>query len=185
MTRPTRPTSDYDCDLPGATEPVLPEESFDFTKPPRTAAKEAQTVRMHSQRWGAAHKERAEAALQGLLTDAPEATAAEKSLLRLAAATACVVEKLDDVQAQLAVRLELLVDNPGTLLTVARALREVTRVHMSNAKTTTELLQAAGTLRSQRRLMDRHERTTWHGHNDGARRASTGTDRARPAAAAN
>jgi hypothetical protein len=115
-----------------------------------------------SQRWGQKHAERVAELARELAAGSPDAGADERLIHRLAATSTAVSEMLGRAQLQLAERLERFVDDPKALLVVAKSLREVTTTQASTLRSLQELLTAAATVRSQRRLVDSHAKRTWH-----------------------
>lgn len=162
-------------------------ESFAVVDPqvdPDQAKKARAELRRTGDRWGVEHAARVAALTEDLVDGIQDATPPEQTLLKLAAGTTAVAESLQRSQLQLAERLERLVDAPQLLVAVAKGMAETTRIHGATTRNASELLQAAGTLRAQRRLVDQRERKSWHADVRGAALGQTGRDSVgRPAAA--
>jgi hypothetical protein len=166
--------------MASSQDPNRLESLFGETHEDKSAAKaQRQALRELSRRWGKEHRDRVDALTRELLAAAPDAPSDEVMLLRTAATTSAVSEVLSRAQLQLASRLEQFVDNPKLLLTLARALREVTAIQSASAKSFQQLLEAAGTMRAQRAIVRTHKKNeVWHaqvgGALDSSRRDSSG-----------
>ena len=92
-------------------------------------------------------------ALQDLWSGYPTAGPAEKLLLRLAASDAVCFRHMQDAELALATKVhETLLSNPGNVLAVARALKDVAIVSSAIRNRVQASLTAASTLMAQRRL---------------------------------
>lgn len=106
-----------------------------------------------SEQWRDAHRDRARAVDAELSRAHAHAAGDERLLLRLAADDVALAETLTEAVAQLAHRLLAVIDNPRTSVVLAKALKEVSVCRTSAVRRAQELLQTAGTLRAQRRLV--------------------------------
>jgi hypothetical protein len=105
-----------------------------------------------SKHWCKEHERDVRRRQKQLLKDAPGARASESAVLSAAARDLSLAEELWRAQAQLASRIGALIDQPKTVLMLARALREVTGCRNAATSRAEGLLLAAGTLRAQQRL---------------------------------
>jgi hypothetical protein len=103
--------------------------------------------------WRRAHQKRTRVLKRTLLSDHKDASKVDEVLAGLAAHEIAIAEALGDSQVLLAGRLTAFVDAPQSLMTVARAISEVTASRNATTRRAAELLQTAATLRAQRALL--------------------------------
>lgn len=113
-------------------------------------ARGRQALREKTDQWDAQHRKRADQLAVELLHDMPGAGADERLLARLVAREAALVERLADLEVQLAERAFLLVDNPAHVLKITKALREAAAVSGAMTRRVESLLATASALRMQR-----------------------------------
>lgn len=101
---------------------------------------------------------RGDEARRALDEAAPSAAADERILHELVAKQLPVALMLHDLEAQLAVRLGLVIDDPKLALAVAKTLRETIAMASAMSKRIQSTLSTAATLRAQRRFLALHGR---------------------------
>lgn len=99
---------------------------------------------------------RGQEALAALRADSPDAGADEQILHGLVADELAIASALLDAQAQLTVRLGLLIDEPRKMATVAGVLKEVVAVSNAITRRVEGALAVAANLRSQRHFFAQH-----------------------------
>lgn len=104
------------------------------------------------------HKEEGRRAERELLAQSPDAGADEKLLLRLVARSVPTRFQLEELEAQVIRRATILIDNPTTVLTLAKVARELVAVTASIQRRMNTALTTASALRAQRRFLSLHER---------------------------
>ena len=124
---------------PPAPGPDDTEEQKPVVKPPRHLEPDKKlTARVEAQRKA---------------LNAAGTTPAEQVLLDLVCGELALFTILEDAQTQLALRVLQLVESPRLCLTLAKALREVGLVNTAVSRRIREALQAAASLRAQRRFL--------------------------------
>jgi hypothetical protein len=99
---------------------------------------------------------RGEEALAALRADTPDAGADEQILQGLVAEELAITSALLDTQAQLTVRLGLLLDDPRKMAAVTGVLKEVVAVTNALSRRIEGALGVASNLRAQRRFFEKH-----------------------------
>jgi hypothetical protein len=104
------------------------------------------------------HEDEGRKAERELLAQSPDAGADERLLLRLVARSVPTRFQLEELEAQVVRRATILIDNPATVLTLAKVARELVAVTASIQRRMNTALTTASALRAQRRFLSLHER---------------------------
>lgn len=137
----------------GTTRGNASPKASDGAEPRKDGADTDAALEQLSARWRQVHRLHAQKISRRLLKERPQVTADERVVLDLAAHDAALAQVLADVQVELANRVRVLLDNVVVAVSLAKALREVTKVRDAAAKRVEESFVAAGTLRNQRQIV--------------------------------
>ena len=103
-------------------------------------------------RWQKSHLKRTRALEDELNNENPQASREEKMLMNLISGDYAMCEVLLEIELGLAKRACTLVDNPSTVLALARALRETTACRGATEGRLQELMKTRAVLNGQRKL---------------------------------
>lgn len=106
---------------------------------------------------GMAHVERGRAARAALDRASPDAGPGEAILHELIGQQVAIALAVLDAQGEVAARVGLFLDDPKTMVILAKALRELTTLSNVIGRRVEGALLASSTLRAQRRLWNPHD----------------------------
>ena len=106
---------------------------------------------------GAPHVERGRAARAALDGASPDAGPGEAILHELIGQQVAIALAVLDAQGEVAARVALFLDDPKTMVTLSKALRELTALSNVIGRRVEGALLASSTLRAQRRLWNPHD----------------------------
>lgn len=116
-----------------------------------TSVADAHIARL-SAHWQREHRKRTKKFERELRKDSPQASAAERLLLGIAAHDLALSDLLGRSEVELGQRTLALLDNAALSLTLARSLRQVVACREAATRRMQDVLQCVGVLRGQRKL---------------------------------
>lgn len=146
---------------PFESEPIAEDDSVQDEEPEPSNGAPRGSLATRRFRLDPSHLAYARASRQALLESfGPDATAPERLLLDLVAQEVPIAMSLVESEMQLAARLEqmLLRDDVKSVVTLAKALRQVSTVCHAVGRRVETVLSTAVALKAQRRLVELHRR---------------------------
>jgi hypothetical protein len=135
------------------SEPDIDLDEEDANKEQQKAEEETtKHIAALSARWRAEHGKRTHQIEKALLKERGQPTADERLIIGLASHDAGLAELLGEVELALTKRVQVLLDNVGLALKLARALREVSACREGTIRRVQSLLQTANVLQGQRQI---------------------------------